>query len=75
MTQEEPIPVGKPRLLALGAFGLWVAAAAAGPQIGFEGHSAFLFGAGDLPADAVAAGAPHRAQGGSQGRALPRLVR
>ena len=55
MTQEEPIPVGKPRLLALGAFGLWVAAAAAGPQIGFEGHSAFLFGAGDLPADAVAA--------------------
>lgn len=55
MTQEEPIPVDKPRLLALGAFGLWVAAAAAGPQIGFEGHSAFLFGAGDLPADAVAA--------------------
>jgi len=53
MTQEEPISADKPRLLAIGAFILWVAAAAAGPQLGFEGHSAFLFGAGDLPADTV----------------------
>ena len=55
MTQEEPIPADKPRLLAIGAFALWVAAAAIGPKIGFEGHSAFLFGAGNLSTDAVAA--------------------
>jgi hypothetical protein len=39
------------RNLALGAFALFAACIALGPSIGFEGHSAFLFGLGDLPAD------------------------
>ena len=50
---KDPVDVGTPRLLALGAFALWVACAAVGPQVGFEAHSAFLFGAGNLPAETV----------------------
>lgn len=36
------------RYLALGAFGLFAAACAAGPSLGFEAHSPFLLGIGDL---------------------------
>lgn len=41
----------KPKAIALGCFGAFGAALAAGPGLGFEAHSAFLFGLGNLPAD------------------------
>ncbi|CAB9509768.1 Protein of unknown function (DUF2499) [Seminavis robusta] len=42
-------PMGKYRNIALGAFAVFAVFCALGPNIGFEAHSAFLFGAGDLP--------------------------
>lgn len=42
------VSVDTGRKVAFGAFILFAAACALGPSIGFESHSAFLFGAGDL---------------------------
>jgi Protein of unknown function (DUF2499) len=47
-------PAGKYRNLALGAFGLFAVFCALGPSIGFQAHSSFLFGIGDLPTDMTA---------------------
>jgi hypothetical protein len=41
------------RKLAIGTFGTFIAAMALGPSLGFGAHSAFLFGAGDLPTEFV----------------------
>jgi len=54
-TNPQPPEIGSKRNLALGAFGLFAAACAAGPSLGFEAHSPFLLGVGDLSADATAA--------------------
>jgi hypothetical protein len=46
--------LGTPRTICLGIFALFIAAMAAGPSLGFEAHSAFMFGLGDLPSSTVA---------------------
>ena len=53
MTQEEPIPADKPRLLAIGAFALWVAAAAIGGEPLLLHERGHLFGRQLLPAKLV----------------------
>lgn len=53
-TNPNPPEIGTPRILALGTFALFIAAMALGPSLGFEGHSAFAFGIGNLPADMTA---------------------
>jgi len=50
-TQSEPLSPNKPRLIALGAFAAFIAAMSLGPSLGFEAHSPFLFGLGNLPTD------------------------
>eukprot|EP00980_Cylindrotheca_fusiformis_P007979 scaffold1697_cov120-Cylindrotheca_fusiformis.AAC.61 len=54
-TKPEQPSVGTPRAICLGIFALFIAAMAAGPSLGVEAHSAFLFGVGDLPSSTVAA--------------------
>jgi Protein of unknown function (DUF2499) len=50
--QSDIQPVGRNRNLALGTFGLFAIFCALGPSIlGFQAHSPFLFGIGDLPLD------------------------
>lgn len=55
MSNPEPEPYGTKRNVALGAFGLFAVFCALGSSIGFEAHSEFLFGLGDLPAQMTAA--------------------
>ena len=43
------------RILSLGAFGAFAVACAVGPSIGFEAHSPFLLGVGDLPSETTLA--------------------
>lgn len=50
-TQSEPLSPNKPRLIALGALAAFIAAMSLGPSLGFEAHSPFLFGLGNLPTD------------------------
>lgn len=50
---KTPVNVG--RALALGCAGLFAAACTLGPGLGFEAHSPFLFGVGDLSQDATMA--------------------
>lgn len=48
-TSSEQTPAGTPRLAALGLFGLFAAGCALGPgTIGWEAHSGFMAGIGDL---------------------------
>jgi Protein of unknown function (DUF2499) len=54
MTNPSPPGIGNSRLATLGIAGLFAVACALGPAtLGFEGHSAFLFGLGNLPTDLV----------------------
>ena len=54
MSGKERDDISKPRNLALGSFGLFALACALGTTVlGFQGHSEFLFGLGDLPQDVV----------------------
>lgn len=53
MTNPNPPAMDKGRNIALGIAGLFALAAATGPSLGFEGHSAFLLGLGNLPTDMV----------------------
>ena len=57
---EEKIEnVAKPRLIALGGFLAFALAAATGPSaLGFEAHSPFLFGIGNLPESVVVESLP-----------------
>lgn len=57
---EEKIEnVAKPRLIAFGGFLLFALAAATGPSaLGFEAHSPFLFGIGNLPENLVVESLP-----------------
>jgi Protein of unknown function (DUF2499) len=48
MTMPTPPALGKFRNLALGTFGLFAIACAAGTSLGFEAHSPFLLGVGNL---------------------------
>lgn len=50
-SNPNPTKIGGPRLAAFAAGGLFAAACAFGPSLGFEAHSPFLFGIGDLSAD------------------------
>lgn len=43
--------IWKPKAVALGCGVAFAAACAVGPSLGFEAHSAFLLGAGDLSDD------------------------
>jgi hypothetical protein len=52
-TAEEKTGMGISRALSFGAAGLFAAACALGPGLGFEAHSPFLLGAGSLPTDLV----------------------
>jgi hypothetical protein len=54
MTNPNPPSMNQSRNIALGIAATFFAALAVGPSIGVEGHSAFLFGLGDLPADVTA---------------------
>lgn len=54
-SNPDPPAWDKPRNLALIGAALFAAACAIGPSIGFQAHSPFLFGIGDLSADATAA--------------------
>lgn len=55
-TKSEQTPVGIPRFVALGLFGLFAASCALGPNtIGFNVHDGFLAGIGDLGVDFVQA--------------------
>lgn len=47
-TNPDPPKIDLNRYAALGAFGLFAVACATGPSLGFEVHSPFLFGVGDL---------------------------
>jgi len=47
-TNPNPPKIDLNRFLALGAFGAFAAACAAGPSVGFGVHSPFLFGVGNL---------------------------
>jgi Protein of unknown function (DUF2499) len=47
-TNSNPPKIDANRYLALGAFGVFAVACATGPSLGFEAHSPFLFGVGDL---------------------------
>jgi hypothetical protein len=51
MTNPDPPLVNKGRNIALGIAATFFAALAVGPSLGVEGHSPFLLGIGDLPAD------------------------
>lgn len=51
MTKAAPMELDKPRNIALAIGGLFALACALGPSLGFERHSPFLFGLGDLPTD------------------------
>ena len=53
-TKENLTSVGTPRNICLGIFALFIAAMAAGPSLGFQAQSEFLFGLGDLPSSTVA---------------------
>ena len=54
MTQPtDKTPINKARLASLGVAGAFALACATGAGLGFEGHSAFLLGAGNLPNDLV----------------------
>lgn len=55
MTTKEEFqpPTLKPKLAAAGVAGLFAAACALGPGLGFEAHSEFLLGLGDLPDSVV----------------------
>ena len=55
MTNPEPTPIGKKRIIAFGLFGLFAFFCALAPSLGIQAHSPFLFGLGDLPADMTAA--------------------
>jgi Protein of unknown function (DUF2499) len=55
MTNPEPEPYAKNRNLALGTFGVFALFCALGPTLGFQAHSPFLLGVGDLPAGMTAA--------------------
>lgn len=50
-TNPDPPKIGLTRFLALGTFVGFAAACALGPSLGFEGHSAFAYGLGDLSSD------------------------
>jgi hypothetical protein len=52
-TNPNPPKIGTPRNIALGTFAVFAAFIALGPSLGFEVHSAFALGLGDLPADMV----------------------
>lgn len=53
ITNPAPASASRGRLLALGCAGLFAAACAYGPGLGFEAHSPFLLGLGDLSPDAA----------------------
>ena len=53
MTNEEQMPARKGRNIALGAAAAFGVAAALGPSLGFQAHSEFVFGLGDLPSNFV----------------------
>ncbi len=54
MTNPNPPSMNQSRNIALGIAATFFAALAVGPSLGVEGHSAFFFGLGDLPADVTA---------------------
>jgi len=55
MTKPTPPPINKPRTAALGTAAVFFASLAIGPSLlGFQGHSEFLFGLGDLSHPVVA---------------------
>jgi hypothetical protein len=51
MTNPNPPSMDKGRNIALGIAAAFFAALAVGPSLGVEGHSQFLLGLGDIPAD------------------------
>lgn len=51
--KEEQGSTLKPKAIALGTAAAFAAACAVGPSLGFEAHSAFLLGLGDLPQSVV----------------------
>lgn len=53
MTNPNPPSMNLGRNIALGIAVLFFVFMAAGPSLGFEGHSAFLYGLGNLPSDVV----------------------
>lgn len=52
-TKEEQGSSLKTKAIALGSAAAFAAACVAGPTLGFEAHSAFLLGLGDLPQSVV----------------------
>jgi len=50
-TNPNPPKIDVNRYIALGTFGVFAAACALGPSLGFEAHSPFLLGVGDLSSE------------------------
>ena len=53
MTNPNPPPAKKGRIIGFAAFGAFVASLALGTSIGLDVHTPFLFGLGNLPTDWV----------------------
>ncbi len=54
-TNPNPPKIDLNRILAVGVFGAFAVACAVGPTLGFEAHSPFLLGVGDLSSEATIA--------------------
>jgi hypothetical protein len=54
MTNPNPPAMGNARNIAFGLASLFALACATGPALGFQVHSPFLFGLGNLPVDMIA---------------------
>ncbi|CAJ1958512.1 unnamed protein product [Cylindrotheca closterium] len=52
-TKSDQARIGLPRAASLGIFALFIAAMALGPTLGFQAHSEFMLGLGDLPSSTV----------------------